>query len=53
MNHYDLSTRHAGVLVAITSTVGSIGAVLVPMVAGELAVGQVHFVLLFFYSFEK
>ncbi|XP_052801015.1 vesicular glutamate transporter 1-like [Mya arenaria] len=40
VNHYDLSTRHASSLVAITSTFGSIGAMIVPIVTGHLTVKQ-------------
>lgn len=34
LNHYDLSTRHASVLVGVTSTVGNMASVAAPLVAG-------------------
>ncbi|KAH3877308.1 hypothetical protein DPMN_001171 [Dreissena polymorpha] len=40
VNHYDLSTRYASVLVAVTSTFGTIGAILVPIAIGHLTVKQ-------------
>ncbi|KAH3802732.1 hypothetical protein DPMN_156412 [Dreissena polymorpha] len=40
VNHYDLSTRYASVLVAVTATSGSIGSVLVPIATGHLTVKQ-------------
>ncbi|KAK7099292.1 hypothetical protein V1264_003450 [Littorina saxatilis] len=36
LNHYDLSTRHASVLVAVTSTFGNIASVGAPILAGVL-----------------
>ena len=41
MNHYDLSTRHASTLAAITSTFGTVGAILVPVTVGQLTINQV------------
>ena len=41
MNHYDLSTRHASTLAAVTSTFGTVGAILVPVATGELTINQV------------
>ncbi|XP_071099907.1 vesicular glutamate transporter 2.2-like [Haliotis cracherodii] len=40
INHYDLSTRHASFLVAVTSTIGVIGAIAAPLVAGELTINE-------------
>jgi len=34
VNHYDLSTRYASTLVAMTSSFGTLGAILVPLVVG-------------------
>ena len=42
MNHYDLSTRHASTLAAVTSTFGTVGAILVPVATGELTFSQVN-----------
>ncbi|KAK6191616.1 hypothetical protein SNE40_003260 [Patella caerulea] len=36
INHYDLSARYASLLVAITSTVGNIGSITVPLVTGYI-----------------
>ena len=43
MNHYDLSTRHASTLVAVTSTFGATGAILVPIAVGGFTSEQVPF----------
>ncbi|OWF54202.1 Vesicular glutamate transporter 2 [Mizuhopecten yessoensis] len=40
INHYDLATRYAGVLVSITSASGAVAAVIVPIVAGELTLNN-------------
>lgn len=40
VNHYDLSTRYASVLVAVTSTFGTTGAVIVPLAVGALTESQ-------------
>lgn len=40
VNHYDLSTRYASSLVAVTSTVGTVGAIIVPLVTGSFTVEQ-------------
>lgn len=40
VNHYDLSTRYASSLVAVTSTVGTVGAIIVPLVTGAFTVAQ-------------
>ena len=45
INHYDLSTRYAGVLVSITSAFGTLGAIIVPMVTGECTKDRVRGVL--------
>ncbi|XP_071119923.1 vesicular glutamate transporter 3-like isoform X2 [Mytilus edulis] len=36
INHYDLSARYAGILVSVTSAFGTLGAIAVPLVTGEL-----------------
>lgn len=41
INPYDLSTRHASIMVAIASTFGSLGAIAAPLVTGELTINQV------------
>ncbi|XP_067655169.1 vesicular glutamate transporter 2-like [Haliotis asinina] len=40
INHYDLSTRHASFLVGVTSTIGVMGAIAAPLVAGELTINE-------------
>ncbi|KAL5006296.1 hypothetical protein ScPMuIL_015102 [Solemya velum] len=40
INPYDLSTRHASIMVAIASTFGSLGAIAAPLVTGELTINQ-------------
>lgn len=42
LNHYDLSPRHASVLVGITSTVGNIAAIGAPIIAGILTENKVR-----------
>lgn len=41
VNHYDLSTRYASTLVAVTSSFGTIGAIVVPVAVGDLTINQV------------
>ncbi|ESO91772.1 hypothetical protein LOTGIDRAFT_233350 [Lottia gigantea] len=40
INHYDLSPRHASFLVGITSTVGSIGSIMAPLITGYITVSH-------------
>ncbi|KAL4225055.1 hypothetical protein ACF0H5_015749 [Mactra antiquata] len=40
VNHYDLSTRYASSLVAVSSTFGCLGAIIVPLATGSLTTAQ-------------
>lgn len=40
LNHYDLSVRHASVLVAVSSTFGNVASISVPIVTGYLTVDK-------------
>ncbi|KAK7500389.1 hypothetical protein BaRGS_00008296, partial [Batillaria attramentaria] len=42
LNHYDLSARHASVLVGVTSTLGNMGSIAAPLVAGALTEDKNH-----------